>query len=714
MRKLLGGVVLAAGVGGLGWYGSGNQAERMQAEVTTRAQTVAGTAIHAIETSVSGRDITASGIVQDQAEFDSLQAALEDVQGRRVVNMDAVGILPVADPFAVAATRTQSGDATLTGAIPSEAARADLAVVAGDLAAGLDLSTGSPDDEWTSVAAQAYTAIGTLKTGEMTLSGRDLTITGLAANPRDLDAVLASLADLPEGYTLADMIEVEDDGTPLRLTLTNDDAGATATGKFPSGMAASLVSDRYDGVDTSDIVEATIAGVDGWPAVAVTGMDALDELVGGELTIIDTDVTLTGSASPDGRAHAEALMAALPAGFTGSTDISIYDDGTPFMMTMDYDGAAATATGKYPADFTVAAPDGATLTQTGEAAFIGDDTGAFATNAAAGVAALGLLEQGSLQVTVDKIILTGIASTPDVDAAIEDALSAASGVEVEQTFTYLDDGTPADWSVSYDAAIGGAVAGKLPSDLTADLVAGAMGLSKIDGDPTVALGAADGPSDVSFLTLASEYLPETEKLSFATNGEQSTLDMVLSPGVDADLVAADLAARLPGDIAFSVTPLGDLPETGAIRTNQATLNRERFQFGNWLPILTFAPVATICTDQTTRALETNGVNFLSSSARLDAKSIRAINTLTAIAQRCVDEGGLTLEVGGHTDDTGSEISNQILSENRANSVRNALIARGIPETAMTATGFGQSRPLASNETEEGRATNRRTEIIWSE
>jgi OOP family OmpA-OmpF porin len=184
--------------------------------------------------------------------------------------------------------------------------------------------------------------------------------------------------------------------------------------------------------------------------------------------------------------------------------------------------------------------------------------------------------------------------------------------------------------------------------------------------------------------------------------------------VDADLVAADLAARLPGDIAFSVTPLGDLPETGAIRTNQATLNRERFQFGNWLPILTFAPVATICTDQTTRALETNGVNFLSSSARLDAKSIRAINTLTAIAQRCVDEGGLTLEVGGHTDDTGSEISNQILSENRANSVRNALIARGIPETAMTATGFGQSRPLASNETEEGRATNRRTEIIWSE
>ena len=72
MRKLLGGVVLAAGVGGLGWYGSGNQAERMQAEVTTRAQTVAGTAIHAIETSVSGRDITASGIVQDQAEFDSL------------------------------------------------------------------------------------------------------------------------------------------------------------------------------------------------------------------------------------------------------------------------------------------------------------------------------------------------------------------------------------------------------------------------------------------------------------------------------------------------------------------------------------------------------------------------------------------------------------------------------------------------------------------
>ncbi|MDB4213589.1 OmpA family protein [Octadecabacter sp.] len=548
----------------------------------------------------------------------------------------------------------------------------------------------------------------------MTLSGRDLNITGLAATPRDRDAVLASLLDLPEGYTLTDIIEVEDDGTPLRLTLTNGDAGAAVTGKFPSGMAASLVSDRYAGIDTSDIVEATITGADSWPAVAATGMDALDALVQGELTINDAAVTLTGSASPDGRAQAEALMAALPAGFTSTTDISIYDDGMPFMMTMDYDGAAATAAGKYPADFTAAAPDGATLTQTGQATFIGDDTGAFATNAAAGVAALGFLEVGSLQVTVDNIILTGIARTPDVDAAIADALSAASGAEVEQTYTYLDDGAPADWSVSYDAATGGIVAGKLPNDLSVDLIAGAMGPSAIDGDPTVALGAADGPSNLTFLTLASEYLPETEKLSFATNGGQSTLDMVLSPGVDADLVAADLAARLPGDIAFSVTPLETLPETGAIRTNQATLNRERFQFGNWLPILTFAPVPTICTDQTTRALETNGVNFLSSSARLDAKSIRAINTLTAIAQRCVDEGGLSLEVGGHTDDTGSEISNQLLSENRANSVRNALIARGIPQTAMIATGFGQSRPLASNETEEGRATNRRTEIIWSE
>jgi len=65
---------------------------------------------------------------------------------------------------------------------------------------------------------------------------------------------------------------------------------------------------------------------------------------------------------------------------------------------------------------------------------------------------------------------------------------------------------------------------------------------------------------------------------------------------------------------------------------------------------------------------------------------------------------------GHTDSTGSTSYNQALSERRAVAVRGALIARGANAANLTAVGYGESRPIASNGTREGRARNRRTEF----
>ena len=67
-------------------------------------------------------------------------------------------------------------------------------------------------------------------------------------------------------------------------------------------------------------------------------------------------------------------------------------------------------------------------------------------------------------------------------------------------------------------------------------------------------------------------------------------------------------------------------------------------------------------------------------------------------------------VEGHTDSVGSEKLNQSLSEKRANSVRDFLIAEGIAADRLSAIGYGESKPIASNNTRSGRAQNRRTEI----
>jgi len=69
-----------------------------------------------------------------------------------------------------------------------------------------------------------------------------------------------------------------------------------------------------------------------------------------------------------------------------------------------------------------------------------------------------------------------------------------------------------------------------------------------------------------------------------------------------------------------------------------------------------------------------------------------------------------ITVAGHTDDAGHADHNKALSERRANAVKSALIGRGVAVDRMTAMGFGPNRPVASNETPEGRAENRRVEL----
>jgi outer membrane protein OmpA-like peptidoglycan-associated protein len=69
-----------------------------------------------------------------------------------------------------------------------------------------------------------------------------------------------------------------------------------------------------------------------------------------------------------------------------------------------------------------------------------------------------------------------------------------------------------------------------------------------------------------------------------------------------------------------------------------------------------------------------------------------------------------IDINGHTDNTGSDELNQKLSESRANSVKQYLLENGIGENRITATGYGESKPIADNKTAAGRAMNRRVEI----
>jgi outer membrane protein OmpA-like peptidoglycan-associated protein len=104
------------------------------------------------------------------------------------------------------------------------------------------------------------------------------------------------------------------------------------------------------------------------------------------------------------------------------------------------------------------------------------------------------------------------------------------------------------------------------------------------------------------------------------------------------------------------------------------------------------------------------INFETAKADIKAESMPIIDE---IAKMLKSDAGRTLKVSveGHTDNVGTPTANQTLSENRAKSVMNALVALGIDKTRLSFKGWGQSKPIADNKTEDGKSKNRRVEIV---
>jgi len=99
--------------------------------------------------------------------------------------------------------------------------------------------------------------------------------------------------------------------------------------------------------------------------------------------------------------------------------------------------------------------------------------------------------------------------------------------------------------------------------------------------------------------------------------------------------------------------------------------------------------------------------FETNSYELKPESAIELNKL---AYFIVNNPTLKIEISGHTDNIGTENFNRKLSENRAKTVVGYLISKGIPTDRLLSKGYGKTQPISDNNTEEGRAQNRRTEF----
>ena len=119
------------------------------------------------------------------------------------------------------------------------------------------------------------------------------------------------------------------------------------------------------------------------------------------------------------------------------------------------------------------------------------------------------------------------------------------------------------------------------------------------------------------------------------------------------------------------------------------------------------PTPEECAAEIGAALDERQITFDPGSSQIDAASRPMIDTIADILRRCE---GVPMEIAGHTDSQGRESMNLELSQERADAVLEALMARRLLTSNLTAVGYGEAVPIADNDTEAGREANRRIEF----
>jgi OmpA-OmpF porin, OOP family len=169
------------------------------------------------------------------------------------------------------------------------------------------------------------------------------------------------------------------------------------------------------------------------------------------------------------------------------------------------------------------------------------------------------------------------------------------------------------------------------------------------------------------------------------------------------LAVSDREVKLSGDALYD----------GAAAQIRAGLGKDFPQGFQLKPEISVKPAAapvdpTVCQQLFSDLLAKGKIRFEQGRGTLDPDSTALLDRLIEIALRCPTAA---IEVAGHTDGDGEDAFNQALSEQRAQAVVDYLVKAGLPASRFTAVGYGSTQPVAGNDTDEGKAQNRRIEFL---
>jgi outer membrane protein OmpA-like peptidoglycan-associated protein/osmotically-inducible protein OsmY len=654
----------------LGWIAVLGERGRIENDLATRTKTVLERSGHSwANIAFDGRDGVLSGKAMEDGEPAKALAATLDTFGVRVVDNRAT-LVDKVDKFLWSAIR-RDGRIRLDGLVPSDKARRDvLGMIKASFPTlevddGMKLARGAPPlDVWLGGVGFGLKQLALLKQGRVDMENTSLAVSGDALDAASYRRVRTALSgSLPQGIKLKNESVRPPLAQPYAWSARRQGKEVLLSGHVPNDTvrdelmrAARRVANDAKVVDR---MEPASGAPDKFAAAAAALVEQLGALEEGRAEIRDATVSLVGTT--DTAARAQAIKGALKLGslaaFRASDDIKhrepLIKAITPYVTEAVVDKGEVVLRGYVPDDKSKAA-----------------------------LASMARQRFPALKVR-DELQL-GSGQPPGWAACIDAGLD---GVRRLGNGRILLTATRLEVSGMTDAET---LAQSLPGDVRAKVGTSCDADVRVTLDQ-VAIRAREEARQKAELERRRQADASRAQ---AEEAERRRLEEERAR-TEAERRRAEEAARLKAEEDRRRAEAERRREEEAQRLRAEAEARARRQF------------AGACQEALARAVREGIINFKRASFDLDPSSYPTLNRVAEAANRCP---GVVVEIEGHTDAEGTPERNQLLSDRRANSVREFLTKAGVEPGRLMAIGYGQSRNIAPNDTPENRARNRRIEF----
>ena len=656
-----------------------------------------------------GRDSVLTGKASDDNEPGRALAKVRDTWGVRVVQ-SRTEMLQSIDKYLWSAN-WRDGKLVLNGYVPNEDSRKLIVSAAGttfpkaEIKDDMKLARGAPDrDQWHSGINFALKQLSQLKKGEAEIEVLDLTIAGEAPTSPIYKSVKTTLATaMPSGVKLAAEKITPPIANPFVWGAKSAGNQLLMSGFVPTEKLREQLFNEAKGlfpklalVDRTDVADGA---PDGWSKAAQAALAQLAQLKTGTADIKNREMVFTGEATDEATAQAvqKALRLGVPQAFKLTEQIKFpkpqVQAPSNYVMSITADGTAIEVSGYVPSEAARTA-----LIETVKARFPGRPVtdklqvvaGApegWQTCIVAGLASLPRLKSGKALLNDMKLLVSGTTDDYSVAQGVPADVKAAAG-QACSTATEIAFTGQINSNLSWRAAHGEqgdlTLAGDIPDEASRSVLMEAAQRLFPKARPVDQMKVVAAPME-PWNAVAVRGL---EQLARLQRGEASLVkqDLTVRGFADNAKVAADIKAAL---------------STGL---PQGFSGQDQIEVARKIEIISEADT---CQELLREAASKGIIQFERAKADLTADSTDTLYGLAEIANACP---AFRIEIEGHTDAEGTDERNQRLSDRRAQEVVRFLSRAGVDASRLRAVGYGATRPIADNNTADGRAKNRRIEF----